>query len=57
MALPDISILAGGSGTRLREAIPDLPKPMAPVNNKPFLEYQLGYINSYGFKRVIFSTG
>lgn len=57
MALPDIIILAGGSGTRLREAIPDLPKPMAPVNNKPFLEYQLGYINSYGFKRVIFSTG
>jgi D-glycero-alpha-D-manno-heptose 1-phosphate guanylyltransferase len=57
MSLPDIIILAGGSGSRLREAVPDLPKPMAPINNKPFLEYQLDFIHSLGFKRVIFSTG
>jgi hypothetical protein len=30
-------ILAGGLGTRLREAVPDLPKCMAPVNNRPFI--------------------
>lgn len=57
ISLPDIIILAGGSGSRLREAVPDLPKPMAPINNKPFLKYQLDFINSLGFKRVIFSTG
>lgn len=57
MSLPDIIILAGGSGSRLREAVPDLPKPMALINNKPFLEYQLDYIHSFGFQRVIFSTG
>ncbi len=32
-------VLAGGFGTRLRGAIPDeLPKPMAPIAGKPFLE-------------------
>ena len=32
-----ILILAGGFGTRLRPVIPDVPKPLAPVNGKPFL--------------------
>lgn len=57
ISLPDIIILSGGSGSRLREAVPDLPKPMAPINNKPFLEYLLDFINSLSFRRVIFSTG
>jgi D-glycero-alpha-D-manno-heptose 1-phosphate guanylyltransferase len=30
-------VLAGGLGTRLRSAVPDLPKPMAPVAGRPFL--------------------
>lgn len=32
-----IFILAGGFGTRLRPVVPDVPKPLAPVNGKPFL--------------------
>lgn len=32
-------ILAGGFGTRLSKVLSDLPKPMAPINNRPFLEY------------------
>ena len=36
-------ILAGGLGTRLRHLIPDLPKPMAPIRGRPFLEYLLDY--------------
>lgn len=34
-------ILAGGLGTRLREVVSDRPKPMALVNNRPFIEYVL----------------
>ncbi|WP_264004207.1 sugar phosphate nucleotidyltransferase [Mycolicibacterium sphagni] len=35
-------VLAGGFGTRLRGAIPEgLPKPMAPIGSKPFLEHLL----------------
>ena len=32
-------ILAGGFGTRLKEVVTDLPKPMAPVNGTPFLNF------------------
>jgi D-glycero-alpha-D-manno-heptose 1-phosphate guanylyltransferase len=50
-------ILAGGFGTRLRQLVPDLPKPMAPVAGRPFLEILLSALASKGFKRVILSTG
>lgn len=42
-----IFILAGGLGTRLRSAISDVPKPLAPINNKPFLDYQIYHIKKY----------
>lgn len=36
-----IIVLAGGFGTRLRSAVSSVPKPLAPVNGKPFLHYLL----------------
>lgn len=53
----DIIILAGGLGTRLRSVVSDVPKVMAPVNNKPFLEYILEYINKFDFANVILAVG
>jgi len=50
-------ILAGGLGTRLREVVRDIPKSMAPVNGKPFLEYQLAYLQSWGIDHVVLSVG
>ena len=50
-------ILAGGMGTRLRDTISDLPKPMAPVNGKPFLFYVLNWLKDYDIERIILSTG
>lgn len=50
-------ILAGGLGTRLRSVVQDIPKPMAPVRGKPFVEYVLQYLKIYGFERIIFSIG
>lgn len=50
-------ILAGGLGTRLRAEVPDLPKPMAPVAGRPFLEYQLDYLHAQGVSRVVMSVG
>ena len=38
-------VLAGGLGTRLRSVVTDLPKPMAPIGDKPFLEYILKYLH------------
>jgi len=50
-------ILAGGLGTRLRDVVPNLPKPMAPLNGRPFLEYQLDFWISQGIRHFILSVG
>ena len=50
-------ILAGGFGTRLQSALPDLPKSMAPVNGRPFLFYLINYLRSQGIEKFIFSLG
>ena len=55
--LKEAIILAGGRGTRLRSISGDLPKPMMPVGEKPFLEYLLHRLNNAGIKRVILSVG
>ncbi|WLT38413.1 hypothetical protein NON20_00240 [Synechocystis sp. B12] len=31
-----VVILAGGFGTRIKQQLPDLPKPLAPVAGQPF---------------------
>lgn len=48
-------ILAGGLGTRLRSAVPDLPKPMAPISGRPFLEHQLDYWIKQGVSHFVLS--
>lgn len=53
----EVVILAGGLGTRLRGVVPDLPKPMAPVIGRPFLEYQIAYWLAQGIRRVVLSVG
>ena len=50
-------ILAGGLGTRLRGTVPGLPKPMAPIRNRPFLEHQMDYWIKQGINRFILSVG
>lgn len=50
-------ILAGGLGTRLRETVPDLPKPMAPINGRPFIEHQMDYWIGQGVQRFVLSVG
>ena len=50
-------ILAGGMGTRLRSAVPDLPKPMAPIRKRPFLEHQMDYWISQGVSKFVLSVG
>lgn len=50
-------ILAGGLGTRLRDAVPDLPKCMAPVAGRPFIFFVINYLRSQGIEKFIFSLG
>lgn len=55
--MPSAVILAGGLGTRLRSVVSDVPKPMAPVGGRPFLEYQLEYWINQGISRFVLSVG
>jgi len=43
-------IIAGGFGTRLQSVVKDLPKPMAPINGKPFLEILTDRLSKQGIQ-------
>lgn len=55
--LKEAIILAGGFGTRLQTVVSDVPKPMAPVYNEPFLNYVFNYLKHYNIEHVVLSTG
>jgi len=54
VAIRRLIILAGGFGTRLSSIINDLPKPLAPINGKPFLYYILEKWIENGITEFIF---
>ncbi|MCX5796508.1 MAG: sugar phosphate nucleotidyltransferase [Elusimicrobia bacterium] len=53
----DVLVLCGGLGRRLREAVPDRPKPMAEVAGRPFLDILLDYVSGFGSRRFILCAG
>ncbi len=50
-------VLAGGFGTRIKHLLGDLPKPMAPVNGRPFLEWVVRWLAAQNIRRIVLSTG
>ncbi len=50
-------ILAGGLGTRIQHLLPNLPKPMAPVQGRPCIEWLVRYLAGQGIRRILISTG
>lgn len=50
-------ILAGGKGTRLRARVTDVPKPMAPIGDKPFLYLLMNYFVDQGITDFVLSVG
>ena len=50
-------VLAGGLGTRLRSAVPDLPKCLAPVGGRPFIAYVTDHFRREGIGHFIFALG
>lgn len=49
-------ILIGGMGTRLRPFTCDIPKPLLPVVNRPFLRYQFEILRRHGVRDAILCT-
>ena len=53
----DALILCGGLGRRLRNVVNNRQKCMAEVNGRPFLDFLIGYLESYKIKRIILCLG
>ena len=53
----EVVILCGGLGTRLRSAVGETPKCLAPVGGRPFLLYLLRWLGSYHVDHVVFAVG
>jgi mannose-1-phosphate guanylyltransferase len=53
----DVLILAGGLGTRLRSAVPDLPKVLAPVAGCPYLHHLLRWMARFGARHIVLGLG
>ncbi len=50
-------ILAGGIGTRLSQVVHDVPKPMADINGKPFLEYLMKNMLKFNTTEFVLCVG
>ncbi len=46
-------IIAGGLGTRLRPLTYNLPKPIVPVANRPFVLHQIELLKRYGITEIV----
>jgi len=53
----DIVILAGGLGTRIKPVLGDVPKLLAPIEDRTYLDYLFDWLEGFGARRVILSLG
>lgn len=52
-----VLILCGGQGTHLASVLGDVPKALAPINGRPFLDYQLDVLYRARFSAIVLCTG
>lgn len=50
-------ILAGGQGKRLKPFTLNNPKPLIPINGRPFMDYLIELLKNNGIKEIIILTG
>ena len=55
--MPVVAVLCGGFGTRLGSLTRDLPKPMIPIGDRPYLERVLESFSERGLRRFVLLTG
>jgi D-glycero-alpha-D-manno-heptose 1-phosphate guanylyltransferase len=54
----DAILLVGGLGTRLRSVVSDVPKPLAPIEGRPFLDLLLEQLGRFpSVDRVVLAVG
>lgn len=50
-------ILAGGEGERVKRLLHGIPKPMAPADGRPFLEWVIRFLASQDVRTIVVSSG
>src|SRR3954452_4801566 len=50
-------ILAGGQGTRLMPLTSSVPKPVVPLDNRPFIAFMLDWLRGHGVDDVVMALG
>ena len=55
MQITEAILLAGGEGTRLQSAVPHLPKCLAPINRRAFIDYVILHLQAQGIEKFIFA--
>src|SRR5215475_7400448 len=53
----DSLVLAGGLGTRIRPVLGDVPKLLAPIGKRTYLDFLLEWLARFGARRVVFALG
>jgi mannose-1-phosphate guanylyltransferase len=57
LASVDVLVLAGGLGTRIRPVLGDLPKLLAPIGKRSYLDLLLDWLRRFGAKRIVLALG
>ncbi len=53
----DLLVLCGGLGTELQSVVSDRPKPMAMIEERPFVDFVIDHFVQPGIQRIILCTG
>jgi len=57
LAAIDVALLAGGLGTRIQGVLGDVPKVLAPIHGRPFLEHVVDWLAGFGTRRLVLCLG
>jgi mannose-1-phosphate guanylyltransferase len=57
LASIDVYVLAGGLGTRIRPALGDTPKLLAPIGGQPYLRHLFDWLRQFGARRIVLGLG
>src|SRR5882757_3244453 len=53
----DVFVVAGGLGTRIRPVLGDIPKLLAPIGGRTYLDHLLNWLRGFGARRIVLGLG